>query len=144
MKSLLLTILGSVLILSTTARAGDLTGQTAKNLIDALHSAGAYVACGADTCGTETGVMQCTSNPGVHRISCEGLAQDAKGGKSKILPMFLDSKKIYIALVAGGAQAICMNLTCTLQVQSIKCLIQGYATDETTYSCHIKIDPLEK
>jgi|GEM_PF-6863307 len=139
----LLVLICSSLIISSFGFADGIlnsTGDAAAAVLSALQRAGAYVDCGAGTCGTEAQKLQCTAygdNVRSLTYACNFIASNDSGNQ---VPMKAENEAahaLWDSLLNAGLAPSCDAGDCAVQAQDIQCLIHGNASDQRTYECAI-------
>jgi hypothetical protein len=120
----------------------DATGTAAKNLFSALQAVGAYVDCGAGTCGTEASEVQCSSNgDSVNEITyeCTLFVQNENGSTQKMTTNQSTSQELYSSLLAAGLQPDCATGTCGVQASLIQTTTSENSAGEAIYLSSITV-----
>ncbi len=142
MKSTLVVLLGCLLSVASFAGAAnlDITGKPARRLLINLQKAGAFVDCGAGTCGTEAKNVQCLvkgNSSRYRRFSCTMVAQSESGSLVAKLVTRNAARSLYRALLATGLEGNCGMGTCGVSARAIQCLVHGNSVNLRTYECAI-------
>ena len=128
------------LLLVGTSSAFGLDAKVPNDLLKALEGAGAFVDCGAGTCGTQAKDIQCLlrgNSTDEQTYECTLSVQDETGSMSKKSVDHQVAEALFNALTEAGLQSDCGMGTCGVEASEIQCLSQGNSVDEKTISCTV-------